>query len=145
MQKQKRHALIIQLVSTRCLSTQNDLIEALKEHQVNSTQSSISRDIRELGLIKVCGQYQSPQHQPILTTAVLDGEQRKYIQKIDIVSAHLIVIKTQAATANVVAAALDRLAWPEIAGTIAGDDTIFVAVRSEKQAKSVVRRLHQST
>lgn len=143
MQKQKRHALIIQLVSTRYLATQNDLIEALREHQVSSTQSSISRDIRELGLIKVCGQYQSPQHQPILTKAVLDVEQRKYIQKIEIVSANLIVIKTQAATANVVASAIDHLAWPEIAGTIAGDDTIFLAIRSEEQAKSVVRRLYQ--
>lgn len=144
MQKEKRHQLILHLVATRSLYTQNDLIEALKEHQIHATQSSISRDIRSLGLIKKSGRYQHQSGTNLTSLEKLEFRHGTYIQNIELVSPHLVVIKTQPATAQAVASSLDGLHWPEIAGTIAGDDTIFVATRSEANAKSVVRRLRSS-
>ena len=145
MQKKQRHELIIHLVSTQYLATQQDLIEALKEHQVVATQSSMSRDIKSLGLIKKGGRYQCQtliQGSPI---KALDKQHRSYIKNIELVGSHLIVVKTQPATAQTIAASFDRLNWPEIAGTIAGDDTVFMAIRSEDQAALLLRRLyHQS-
>ena len=142
MQKKQRHQLILQLDSTRYLSTQQDLIESLKECGVEATQSSISRDIKYLGLVKRAGQYHCPQLDISNSPMVFDKQQRKYIQRVEIINPYMIVLKTQAAAAQTIAAALDKLAWPEIAGTIAGDDTIFVATRSVEHAKSIIKRLY---
>ena len=139
MQKDIRHQLILKLVSTQSLSTQHDLIKALKEHEIYATQSSISRDIRALGLIKKSGIYQSPS--PYISLQNLNAQYANYIKQLEVVSPHLLVIKSQPATAQAIASTLDQLHWPEVAGTIAGDDTIFVATRSEQGAKSVMRRL----
>lgn len=142
MQKKQRHQLILQLVSTRYLATQLDLIAALKEHDVNATQSSISRDIKYLGLIKRAGQYHCPDLSISASAKVLDEQHRKYIQKIEIINPYMIVMKTKPATAQAIGASLDQLEWSEIAGTIAGDDTIFIATRSEDHAKSIIKRLY---
>ena len=142
MQKKQRHELILKLVSTRYLSTQQELISALKEHGTEATQSSISRDIKHLGLIKRAGQYHCPTLEVSATTNFFDAQQRRYIHKVEIINSYMIVMKTQPATAQTIAATLDRFEWPEIAGTIAGDDTIFIATRSEAHAKSIIKRLY---
>ena len=142
MHKKQRHELILKLVSTRYLSTQQDLILALKEHGAEATQSSISRDIKHLGLIKRAGQYHCPVLEISTSMGNFDAQQRRYIQKVEIINAFMIVMKTQPATAQAIAATLDRFEWPEIAGTIAGDDTIFIATRSEAHAKSIIKRLY---
>jgi transcriptional regulator of arginine metabolism len=139
MQKDIRHQLILKLVATQSLSTQHDLITALKDHQIHATQSSISRDIRALGLVKKSGFYQSPF--PYTSLQTLNAQYIGYIKHLEIIGPHLLIIKSQPATAQAIASTLDQLHWPEIAGTIAGDDTIFVATRSENGAKSVMRRL----
>ena len=139
MQKDIRHQLILKLVATQSLSTQHDLIHALKQHGIHATQSSISRDIRALGLIKKSGIYQSSS--PYTSLQNLNAQYISYIKQLEVIGPHLLVIKSQPATAQAIASTLDQLHWPEIAGTIAGDDTIFVATRSEQGAKSVMRRL----
>ena len=142
MKKKQRHQLILKLVSTHYLSTQQDLIESLRECGIEATQSSISRDIKYLGLVKRAGQYHCPLPDAGNSSVLFDKQQRKYIQKVEMINPYMIVMKTQAATAQAIAAALDKLAWPEIAGTIAGDDTIFVATRSADHAKSIIKRLY---
>ncbi|HET7599690.1 MAG TPA: hypothetical protein VFK09_05335, partial [Gemmatimonadales bacterium] len=108
------------------------------------TQSSVSRDIAALGLIKVDGAYRrAPRERP---RAADPDEQRiaDGVLAMDPVGEHLIVVHTAPGEANRVAVAVDRLAWPEVAGTIAGDDTIFIAVRDGRALRRVmadVRRL----
>jgi transcriptional regulator of arginine metabolism len=109
------------------------------------TQSSVSRDIAELGLIKAGGIYRQPsrlsadRHDP-------DTERiREGVLMTEAAGANLIVIHTPPGEANRVAVAIDRLQWEEAVGTIAGDDTIFVAVHSAPAGKALIDRIQALT
>jgi transcriptional regulator of arginine metabolism len=101
----------------------------------------VSRDITSLGLVKVDGAYRRAR--PSLRPAADPDEQRiaEGLLAVDPAGEALVVIHTPPGEANRVAVALDRLAWPELLGTIAGDDTIFVAVRDGRALRAFVRRL----
>lgn len=139
--RRKRHLKILELISARRIGTQEELADGLSAEGWEVTQSSVSRDIRALGLVKAGGVYQrAPRaHQP----RVDPDEQRiaEGLLTIDPAGDALVVIHTPAGEANRVAVALDRLAWPEFVGTIAGDDTIFVAVRNGRAQRGFIRRL----
>ena len=142
--RRQRHLKILELISTHAIHTQEQLSEALAQEGWDVTQSSVSRDIAALRLIKVEGAYQRPvtahrpRHDP--------DEQRitEGVLTIEPAGDALIVLHTPPGEANRVGAALDRLAWPDMLGNISGDDTIFVAVRNpaaQRRFISAVRRL----
>jgi transcriptional regulator of arginine metabolism len=143
--RRKRHLKILELIATRALHTQEELAEALAAEGWDVTQSSVSRDIAALGLVKVAGAYRKPE--PVAAASEDPDERRiaEGVLGIDPAGDAMLVLHTPPGEANRVGAALDRLAWPEISGTLAGDDTIFVAVRDRSAQQKVLRELRRLT
>ena len=139
--RKKRHLRILEIISTRRITTQEELAEALRAEEWSVTQSSVSRDIGALGLVKVEGAYARPVR--ALKTHEDPDERRiaESLLTVDRAGDALLVIHTPPGEANRVAAALDRLAWTEVLGTIAGDDTIFLALRDGQAQREVRKRL----
>ena len=142
--RRKRHLKILELISTRAVRTQEELADALSALGWKVTQSSVSRDIAALRLVKVDGAYRRP---PPRAPRSDPDEQRvgEGVLTIETAGDALVVLHTPPGEANHVAVALDRLAWPEIIGTIAGDDTIFLAVRNATAQRQVVRATRRLT
>ncbi len=112
---------------------------------IETNQSSISRDVRELGLVRVGGRYVPAAR---LVEADIDGPgiyDSELITSLKPVGANLIVIHTHLGAAQVVAVELDRREWPEIVGTIAGDDTVFIAVGSRAAQGRVLARIRATS
>ena len=138
--KQLRQRAIRDLVEQRPIRTQQELAAALRERGFRTTQATISRDVAELGLIKVTREgtaaYALP---PRLIEAETSGEDRLRKLMADLpIEIHeaglLLVVRTLPGSAHAIAAALDRARWPEVAGSIAGDDTLFVAFPGSRLA-----------
>jgi transcriptional regulator of arginine metabolism len=139
-ERDQRRRSILELVAVRELRTQDELAEALAAAGWTATQSSVSRDIAALGLVKIKGVYRRARQ---AKSDRGDPDQESIADVVLSVESSgdaLIVLKTPAGEANHVAVRLDRLAWPEIVGTIAGDDTIFVAVRDRASKARVLVR-----
>lgn len=145
--KQLRQRAIRDLVDRRPIRTQQDLASALRERGFRTTQATISRDVAELGLIKVTRDgthaYALP---PRLVEAETSGEDRLRTLLHELPaeireSGLILVVRTLPGSAHPIAAALDRARWPEVAGSIAGDDTVFVAVTDRSALKRVRQRL----
>ena len=142
--RRKRHLKILELISTRAVRTQDELAEVLAAEGWEVTQSSVSRDIAALRLIKVDGAYR----RPASVVIPADPNERRIADGVLTAEAAgdaLVVVHTPAGEANRVAVALDRLAWPEVAGTIAGDDTIFIAVKGPSARRRVLDALGKLT
>lgn len=143
--RRQRHLKILELISTHSIRTQGELAEALAREGWEVTQSSVSRDIAALHLVKVDGAYQRPavthrpRHDPD-EQRIADG-----VLTLEPAGDALIVLHTPPGEANRVGAALDRLAWPEVLGNISGDDTILVAVRNPPSQRRVIRAIRQLT
>ena len=136
--RRKRHLKILELISTRPVRTQEELADALTALGWDVTQSSVSRDIATLRLVKVDGAYRKP----AARARRADPDERRVAEgvlSIDTAGDALVVLHTSPGEANHVAVALDRLAWPQVIGTIAGDDTIFLAVRNAAAQRQVLR------
>ena len=140
-ERDQRRRRILELVGSRELHTQDEVAEALADAGWGANQSSVSRDIAALGLVKIDGVYRrSPR--PARPRGNPDQERiADVVLSTESAGDALIVLKTPAGEANHVAVGLDRLAWPEVVGTIAGDDTIFVAVRDRGSKARVLERL----
>ena len=139
MNKSYRQGQILKLIHSQRLRTQADLARALRAAGVKATQVTLSRDIRELGLVKTADGYAQVASESASgpDTAALT---RRFI--LDVRPAqNLLVLRTPPGYANSVAAALDRASWPEIAGTIAGDDTILVVAPNAKIAQALRTKL----
>jgi transcriptional regulator of arginine metabolism len=140
--RRKRHLKILELVSTRAIHTQEDLAEALATEGWEVTQSSVSRDITALRLVKVDGAYRRPPRGSVSQ----DPNERRIAEGVltcEPAGDALIVLHTPPGEANRVAVALDRLAWPDIVGTIAGDDTIFLAMKDTRAQRRVVQQMRR--
>jgi transcriptional regulator of arginine metabolism len=141
--KQLRQRAIRDLVEQRPIRTQQELAAALRERGFRATQATVSRDVAELGLGKANREGRAAYVLPLqLRDAEVSGEDRLRRLLVDVpvefrVADLLLVIKTLPGSAHAVAAALDRTRWPEIVGSIAGDDTVFIATGD----RSSVRRL----
>ena len=136
--KYKRHAEIINIINSYNVETQDELIEKLSEKGYEVTQATVSRDIRELNIIKIptgknSFKYAIPKSDPIRYDEKYQNIVRETILSVD-VACNTIVLKTLAGMAQAAAAAIDALGWNEVVGCIAGDDTIFVMMRSEDKA-----------
>lgn len=141
-ERRQRHLKILELVATRPLRTQEELADALNQEGWEVTQSSVSRDIAVLGLVKSEGIYQRPAAGRLHEIA--DPNQRRIAESLLSVEAAgdaLLVLHTPPGEAQRVGSALDLLAWPEIVGTIGGDDTIFVATRNAPAQGQIIRLL----
>lgn len=145
--KQLRQRAIRDLLEHRVVRTQQELAAALRERGYRTTQATISRDVAELGLIKVTREgtaaYALP---PKLIEAETSGEDRlrKLLQDLPVEvheSGLLLVLRTLPGSAHAIAAALDRARWPEVAGSIAGDDTLFVAFPDRGSLQRIRRRI----
>jgi transcriptional regulator of arginine metabolism len=140
--RRKRHLKILELITTRTIRTQEELAEVLAAEGWEVTQSSVSRDIAALRLVKVDGAYRRP---PRGATAA-DPDERRIAEGVltaESAGEALIVLHTPPGEANRVAVALDRLAWADVVGTIAGDDTIFLAVKNAMAQRQVLRQVQK--
>jgi len=147
--KQARQRAIRDLVAQRPVRTQQELAAALRERGFRTTQATISRDVAELGLIKAGREgtqaYALP---PRLVEAETSGEDRLRKLFIDLPievreAGLLLILKTLPGSAHAIAAALDRARWPEVAGSIAGDDTVFIACSDRAALQRLKRRVGQ--
>ena len=142
--RRQRHLKILELISTHAIRTQEDLADALAREGWDVTQSSVSRDIAALHLVKVDGIYQRP---PRAQRLRVDPDEQRIAEGVLTIEAAgdaLLVLHTPPGEANRVGAALDRLAWPEVLGNISGDDTILVALRNaagQRRVLQTIRRL----
>lgn len=141
-----RHAKIKQIIDHKKIETQEDLAAALRAEGIEVTQATVSRDIKELMLVKVPDanghyHYAYPKDQNVLlTTERLERTLQDSILTV-ICSSALVVVHTLPGTAQAVGYAIDYIQWPEVMGTIAGDDTVFLAVSSLSNAEIVKERL----
>lgn len=142
--KAKRQALIREIVEAQSIQTQEELAEALREHGMVVTQATVSRDIREMHLLKVLADDGSYRYATMEKgdTGVSDRLIRMLADSVVEMNYanNLIVIRTLPGSAHVAAEAVDNLKWPEVLGTIAGDNTILVIVRSNDEVEAVMKR-----
>lgn len=147
--KSKRQKLICDLILKYEIETQEELVSKLLEAGCKVTQATISRDIRELRLTKIVGEsgvqkYALPAQDASIQTPLAGIRFSRVLQEgfinVDI-AGNIVVMRTMTGMAMAVAAALDHLNLQEIVGTIAGDDTIFMAVRSEESAKHLCEKI----
>jgi transcriptional regulator of arginine metabolism len=143
--KGRRQAALLELVDREALHSQEALRRRLHQRGFDATQATISRDIKELGLVKRAGDgaYQRPGVEapnPETALAALERATAEYLRRVDRVQ-QLVVIRTGVGHAQPLALALDRAQLPETVGTIAGDDTILVVARGARGAAALVKRL----
>lgn len=143
--KSNRHAKIIEIINKKAIETQEDLAEELKLAGFDVTQATVSRDIKTLKLIKtqdITGKYRY---------SLIKDEKNDVVNKltsifkstvIDVENVNnIVVVKTLSASANAAAELIDSLSLGEVAGSIAGDNTVFVLLRDEEKACELVRRI----
>ena len=145
--KTVRQVAILDIIGKKDIETQEDLAEELKKQGIVVTQATVSRDIKELRLLKVLssnGAYKyatadkaehglSDRFIRMFTESVLSMTHAN----------NLIVIKTLSGSANVAAEAVDNLHWPEILGTLAGDNTILLVIRTNEEVETVLKRMQE--
>jgi transcriptional regulator of arginine metabolism len=143
--KNRRQALILELIDREPLRSQEQLRRQLRQHGFKATQATISRDIKHLELVKRSGDgaYQRPGVEtasPATTRTALERAAAEFLRRVDRVR-QLVVVRTGAGQAQPLALAIDRAKLPEAVGTIAGDDTILVIARSDRRAVALAKRL----
>lgn len=142
-----RQAKIIDLINKYEIETQEELAEHLNKEGFQVTQATISRDIRELKLTKIAISGGKQKYAVMHATA--SGMNEKYLRVLRDgfismeMAQNILVVKTVSGMAMAVAAALDAMHWPEIAGCIAGDDTIMCAVRSTEETVQVMDKIRK--
>lgn len=143
--KTKRHKRILELIQNQTISTQEEVAEALRKEGFNVTQATVSRDIKELGLIKVSiGDDLSKYALPMEITVSerrLKFMIKEFVLRYDY-SENIIVLKTPPGTAQAVASVIDNAQWKEVIGTVAGDDTILLIIKPITSLKNVIERIN---
>lgn len=129
--KTERQEKILEIISARRVATQQQLARELRRRGIEATQSSVSRDIVELGLTKLQGRYTAPQ-------AAFAGSP---VIEVETAGDNLIVIKTVIGQASATALAIDQAGVIDIVGTVAGDDTLFVAVKNIDAQRAAMKQI----
>ncbi len=142
MSRQERQNRLIRLIEEKDIETQQELTDILLSEGYKVTQATVSRDIQELGLVKISGNGQKSRYVKPLDPRLqrLRGLFHQSVLNIDSTE-NFIVIKTLSGAANSAAMLIDHLDNPEIMGTIAGDDTIFILVKTKTEVLRIVRQL----
>jgi len=139
--KENRHSIILEIIKNEDIETQDDLADRLRARNINVTQATVSRDIKELNLIKTLshtGKYKYAQvntnnNSTISALSYIFSNTAISVERID----KILVVKTITASAAVAAEAIDSFNLEGIAGTIAGDNTIFILVRTDEKAEEL--------
>lgn len=143
--KNNRQQKILEIIETYDIDTQEAMIEKLKEEGISATQTTVSRDIRELNLVKGMStkggyKYIRPTVKKEANIPVLNAALTQSVVRIE-AAGNIVVIKTFPGMANALAVCVDSLEKPHIVGSVAGDDTILLVVRSAEIAKDVAKEL----
>ena len=145
--KTRRHAKILELIREQDIDTQEELLKNLRDCGFDVTQATVSRDIRQMKLSKQVTE--DGRQKYVYSTADSDVMQDKYVSvlkagfvRMDLAQ-NLLVIKTVSGMAMALATAIDAIEMPEIIGCIAGDDTIFVAIKSSEEAQMVMEKFKE--
>ncbi|MGB9680476.1 MAG: arginine repressor [Thermoanaerobacteraceae bacterium] len=150
MMKIARHAKILEIISEKEIETQEELAEELQKIGIDVTQATVSRDIKELRLIKVLSDNGKKYKYATMNKVDNNISDRlmtllsESITNIDY-AGNIIVIKTLSGTAPAAAEAIDTLNWKDVVGTLAGDNTIFLLTRNEDSLKEMVEKLKKLT
>jgi transcriptional regulator of arginine metabolism len=139
--REKRHAAIRDILANRPVKRQAEFVSLLQDMGFHATQSSVSRDLRELGISKLATGYG-----PVVTAEPADPDEpglasTSFVREVLAAGSNLTVVHTAVGAAQRVAVFLDRSNWPEIVGTVSGDDTIFVATRNKQDQRKLISRL----
>ena len=144
--KQARQTRIRELLFEEAVDTHEKLAEVLEQQGIEVSQSTLSKDLRELGVVRVpqaAGgfRYTLPESGATLRDRhILERELQDFLVQAE-QAANLVIVRTLSGHAQSVCEAIDRIGWEEVAGTIAGENTIFVAARSERDAATVVKKI----
>jgi transcriptional regulator of arginine metabolism len=143
--KADRQKALLDVIAGQAVSTQAELKDLLKERGIEADQATLSRDIRELGLIKASDDGAHYRYAPVEAVAP-PGHMKasailaRLVRKVDC-SGNLLVIKTDPGEANPIGLALDRMGWSEVVGTVAGDDTLLVVVKEGRPARKLAKKI----
>ena len=138
-----RRTAIVQLLRNGLVHKQGELVRMLQRDGYAVTQSSVSRDLRDLGVLKAGGRYVMPPDEITRANGNF-GALAQFVRQILPAGTCLTVVKTTIGSAASVAVAIDKAAWPEDVGTISGDDTIFVATNGEPAQAQLIARLRSN-
>jgi transcriptional regulator of arginine metabolism len=136
----ERRDAILRLLRTGEVRRQSELTQLLRKSGFVATQSSISRDLRELGVLKASGRYLPPPEETIRAQGNFSVI-AQFVRELKLAGPTLVVVKTTIGAAQSVAVAIDRGEWPEAVGTISGDDTIFIATTDARAQRRLLARL----
>jgi transcriptional regulator of arginine metabolism len=138
--RDRRHRAIRAILRRAAVRRQEDLVARLAEAGFEATQSSVSRDLRELGVVKVAGRYVAPEPEAGAPRAAV-AEVAHLLRDVRPAGPHLTVVLTRTGAAPTVGLALDGAGWPEIVGTLAGDDTVFAATAGPRDQSRLLHRV----
>lgn len=140
-QQLERRSAIVKILRNGLVRRQSELVGLLRRDGHDVTQSSVSRDLRDLGVLKASGRYVMPPDE--ITRANGDFETlSQFVRQVRPAGSCLTVVRTTIGAAQSVAVAIDKAEWPEVVGTISGDDTIFIATDRESAQANLIGRLH---
>lgn len=138
-----RRNAIVHLLRNGLVRKQGDLVNLLQRDGYAVTQSSVSRDLRDLGVLKAGGRYVMPPEESTRANGNF-GALAQFVRQIFPAGTCLTVVKTTIGSAASVAVAIDKAEWPEVVGTISGDDTIFIATNGEPAQAQLIARLRSN-
>ena len=140
-QQLDRRGAIFRILRAGLVRKQQDLVRLLKKEGHDVTQSSVSRDLRDMGVLKASGRYVLPPDEVTRTNGDF-GTLAQFVRGLRRAGPSITVVRTTIGAAQSVAVAIDKAEWPEVAGTISGDDTIFIATANARAQDELVGRLH---
>lgn len=147
MSRSHRQMKILEIINRFEVDTQEDLAEKLRLEGFEVTQATVSRDIKELGLVKVMSENKKYRYAGVRAGDAKFSDKFLMIFKETVLSVdyslNIIVIKTISGAANSAAALIDKMNLPQIMGCVAGDDTIFIVIRSVDEVKSVIKEFNK--
>jgi len=143
--KTERQNAILDVIAKHAVATQAELKDRLRERGIEADQATLSRDIRELGVVKASEDGAHYRYAPVEAVAPpvhlkASAILSRLVRKIE-TSGNLLVLKTDPGEASPVGLALDRMGWPEVVGTVAGDDTLLVVAREGTPARKLAKKI----
>jgi transcriptional regulator of arginine metabolism len=139
--KKMRQKAILELVRSRQITSQEELLDGLRAMNIEVSQSTLSRDIQELRLAKTGGIYTVMDHEPPRASdESVRRILREFLTGVD-VAQNIVVLKTGYGHASTVSQAVDEAGWPEVVGSLAGENTVFIVVPSEKHSRSLEKKI----